>query len=112
LTVTTTRIQQLEVARLRAKREYHLAAVKLIEEKLAAVEPLAANADRQQIDLTVFNPIWKKGGRGSNLSTEGETAIIAAYDRFLSQNRVAALFQISSTAAHNWHQKWKMRRAI
>ncbi len=109
-----TRVQELEAGRLRAKRDYLLAGVKLIDEQLAVIELLpvaAASSDGQQINLTVFNPIWKKDGPGSNLSRDGKTAIMAAYDRFMSQNKVKGLFQISSTAAHNWHQKWKVRRA-
>jgi hypothetical protein len=94
-------------AYLHAKRTYRLAEVALLDEQIAGIKRPAA---RQQIDLTRFDPAWKIAGKGSNLSKQGITAIIAAYDQFMSQSKVADLFQISSTAAHNWHEKWKLQQ--
>jgi hypothetical protein len=66
------------------------------DEKLAAVIP--------QIDLSQFNPAWK---RGRQLSKTGRAAILAAYDRGMKQVAVGALFHLSEAAAHFWHQRWQ-----
>ena len=96
----------LEAAYLRAKRDYRLAEAAWLDERLSAMEHPADEVDptRPSIDLSRFDPKWKNGIK---LSKAGEAAIRFAYSQFMPQSKVRALFDISSTAAHNWHEKWK-----
>jgi hypothetical protein len=92
---------RLEIESLRAERDYHLARAAVLNEQLAA---------SAAIDLSQYDPSWKTPG--TRLSRAGRAAIMAAFDQFMPQNEVSALFQISSTSAHKWHRRWKQARRL
>jgi hypothetical protein len=98
-------VKCLRLARLIAERDYYAAMAAELTEEIEADRAAQAAI---QINLTQFNPAWKKGKRLTK--PVGQDAILAAYDRDMRQVDVSELFRISESAANHWHQRWKDRR--
>ena len=98
-----------QITLLQTKKAYLLARATYLVAQVALVDQELAAASSPTIDFTKHDPAWKTGVR---LSKTGETAVLAAYDDFMSQADVAALFRISATAAQNWYAKWKRSRRL
>jgi len=104
MTTKTDALSSAEIALLRARRSYLLAEIVVINEKLAKVH---AKSDGQVLDLSVYDPAWKAG---NHLTPQGKFAILSAFDQLITQADVAKIFNISLTAANNWHRRWKLQR--
>ncbi|MDQ0325882.1 hypothetical protein J2R99_001731 [Rhodopseudomonas julia] len=95
---------EAKIRYLQAQRDYCLAAAAALDEVIAKLRP---GEQAHPVDLSAFNPAWKKGDRLTRL---GKTAVYAAFDRGMKQIEVARLFQISTPSAHRIHTIWENDR--
>jgi hypothetical protein len=85
---------------LHIRRELAVTEAMLLEEYIIPSTRMASNSG---IDLSKFNPDWK---RGTRLTTLGRKAVIHAFESGMRQSEVARLFRLSMTRTHKLHGEW------